>query len=262
MGQGLCWCGGRERLALSICGGPKVDLDVSPGSGTPARASTNPKQTSRRALDNKAMIKSESLFTQTRLALSRRASTEEADARWQATKEEWESSLRAALEQQGESTAGREEEAVSQDDERLAALAMFKTVTPEEEKQWQSQIYAPCQDHPEDGEKEPQRQQQEKPEAPCTDALQGASGDTAVLPGAGMLDEEASPVHQTGADNGKEEEHDDSPVAMRMECVSPSSMIVNHEETHSPSPQSKGIREGGEASDGMLERRLRSAGGA
>jgi len=267
MGQGVCWCGGRDRFSLALGDGPR-EVDVvdasspaSPVSGvSSAHASANPTQTSRRAMDNKAgqpkvRVKSESIFAQTRLTLSRRASTEEADTRWKATKEEWERSVRAALEAQSLGAAAAElqrgdEKALSQEDERRAALAMFKTVAT-----------------PEDGE---HRSQQERSEVGCTDALQGADG-AGVPPVVVMLDGEA------GVDIEKGEEHpDESPTAASMEGGSPSSMAVNHEDqgevlTSSISKQeqqqlspSKGLdlREEGEAADGRLERCVRSAGGA
>lgn len=131
MGQNMCWCGGRERFSLSVCEMPKSG-ELTTGGGTPTGSVITPTRAMRKALAEKAGVAQDPLFAPQRFC--RKASAAEADARWQATREEWERSVKAALE--GQSSRHEEaEEPVSKEDERRAALAMFRLMSQEDEKE-------------------------------------------------------------------------------------------------------------------------------
>lgn len=151
MGQGICWCGGREsKAALITCELQSSDVPTpvcdelqsgelpTPASNRSVSASSAvPIRAMRNVLAAKAGLQEERFVSAKRI--DRTASAAEADERWKATREAWEQQVRAALEIQVRSSGDEEvlhgrglipgecyDEVASIEDERRAALAMFR----------------------------------------------------------------------------------------------------------------------------------------
>jgi len=161
--QGVSWCGGRDGDMKHACcqehtlpservefAEPLAKIEqvrpeasVQDRGGTSPLSKLTPTQAMREALARKAASSpSEIIAPMSRSRINRSASSAEADARWQATRDAWEQQLRASIEAQeaqrqggssGSCQGAGTDSPMSKEDERRAALAMFKTEAREEE---------------------------------------------------------------------------------------------------------------------------------